>query len=87
MEMRRFGRTDLEVSRLTFGCGAVGGLMVKGEAADLLLVPFPELKRKSTMTSDRKSFIQTQTLLLRDTPTAFAPEDDVEVPRFYSGGP
>ncbi len=34
MEMRRFGRTDLEVSRLTFGCGAVGGLMVKGEAAD-----------------------------------------------------
>ena len=27
MEMRRFGRTDLEVSRLTFGCGAVGGLM------------------------------------------------------------
>jgi aryl-alcohol dehydrogenase-like predicted oxidoreductase len=34
MEMRRFGRTDLEVSRLTFGCGAVGGLMVNGEAAD-----------------------------------------------------
>ena len=34
METRRFGRTDLEVSRLTFGCGAVGGLMVKGEAAD-----------------------------------------------------
>lgn len=34
MEMRRFGRTDLEVSRLTFGCGAVGGLMVKGDAAD-----------------------------------------------------
>lgn len=34
MEMRRFGRTDLDVSRLTFGCGAVGGLMVKGEAAD-----------------------------------------------------
>ena len=30
MEMRRFGRTDLDVSRLTFGCGAVGGLMVKG---------------------------------------------------------
>ena len=34
MEMRRFGRTDLEVSRLTFGCGAVGGLMVKGDTAD-----------------------------------------------------
>ncbi len=34
MEMRQFGRTDLEVSRLTFGCGAVGGLMVKGDASD-----------------------------------------------------
>ena len=34
MDTRRFGRTDLEVSRLTFGCGAVGGLMVKGEAKD-----------------------------------------------------
>lgn len=34
MEKRKFGRTDLEVSRLTFGCGAVGGLMTKGDAAD-----------------------------------------------------
>ncbi|MEC7301106.1 MAG: aldo/keto reductase [Pseudomonadota bacterium] len=34
MERRRFGRTDLEVSRLAFGCGAVGGLMVKGAPAD-----------------------------------------------------
>lgn len=34
METRRFGRTDLEVSCLTFGCGAVGGLMTKGDAAD-----------------------------------------------------
>jgi aryl-alcohol dehydrogenase-like predicted oxidoreductase len=34
MEMKRFGRTDLDVSRLTFGCGAVGGLMTKGTAAD-----------------------------------------------------
>jgi L-galactose dehydrogenase/L-glyceraldehyde 3-phosphate reductase len=34
MEMRSFGNTDLEVSRLTFGCGAVGGLMTKGETAD-----------------------------------------------------
>ena len=32
MERRHFGRTDLEVSRLAFGCGAVGGLMVKGRA-------------------------------------------------------
>ena len=34
METRRLGRTDLEVSRLTFGCGAVGGLMTKGAAKD-----------------------------------------------------
>jgi len=34
MEKRRFGRTDLDVSRLTFGCGAVGGLMTAGSPAD-----------------------------------------------------
>ena len=34
METRRFGRTDLEVSCLTFGCGAVGGLMTRGDARD-----------------------------------------------------
>ncbi len=34
MDKRSFGRTGLEVSRLTFGCGAVGGLMTKGSAAD-----------------------------------------------------
>ncbi len=34
MEMRDFGRTGLKVSVLGFGCGAVGGLMVRGSAAD-----------------------------------------------------
>lgn len=34
MEQASFGRTDLKVSRLTFGCGAVGGLMTKGKASD-----------------------------------------------------
>lgn len=34
MERRTFGRTGLAVSRLTFGCGAVGGLMTKGAPAD-----------------------------------------------------
>jgi L-galactose dehydrogenase/L-glyceraldehyde 3-phosphate reductase len=34
MEKRQFGRTDLDVSLLTFGCGAVGGLMTAGSAAD-----------------------------------------------------
>ena len=34
MEKRRFGRTGLEVSLLGFGCGNVGGLMIRGAAAD-----------------------------------------------------
>lgn len=34
METRTLGRTGLKVSALGFGCGAVGGLMVRGEPAD-----------------------------------------------------
>ena len=34
MEMRTFGRTGLRVSTLGFGCGAVGGLMVRGAPED-----------------------------------------------------
>jgi aryl-alcohol dehydrogenase-like predicted oxidoreductase len=34
METRRLGRTGLQVSVLGFGCGAVGGLMVRGSPAD-----------------------------------------------------
>src|SRR3979490_709570 len=34
MEKRKFGRTGLDVSLLGFGCGAVGGLMIKGAASD-----------------------------------------------------
>src|SRR5215471_715058 len=34
MEKRKFGRTGLDISVLTFGCGAVGGLMTKGNPAD-----------------------------------------------------
>ena len=34
MEMRTFGRTGLPVSILGFGCGAVGGLMVRGAPED-----------------------------------------------------
>jgi aryl-alcohol dehydrogenase-like predicted oxidoreductase len=34
IEQRRLGRTGLMVSALGFGCGAVGGLMVRGTAAD-----------------------------------------------------
>jgi aryl-alcohol dehydrogenase-like predicted oxidoreductase len=34
MELRVFGRTGMQLSVLGFGCGAVGGLMVRGEAGD-----------------------------------------------------
>jgi L-galactose dehydrogenase/L-glyceraldehyde 3-phosphate reductase len=34
MEKRKLGRTGLSVSVLTFGCGAVGGLMTRGAPAD-----------------------------------------------------
>jgi aryl-alcohol dehydrogenase-like predicted oxidoreductase len=34
VEKRRFGRTGLDLSVLGFGCGAVGGLMIKGDPAD-----------------------------------------------------
>ena len=34
MQKNQFGSTDLKISRLTFGCGAVGGLMTKGDATD-----------------------------------------------------
>ncbi len=34
MEMRPFGRTGMQLSVLGFGCGAVGGLMVRGDPAD-----------------------------------------------------
>ncbi len=34
MEMRVFGRTGMRVSVLGFGCGAVGGLMVRGDPAE-----------------------------------------------------
>jgi aryl-alcohol dehydrogenase-like predicted oxidoreductase len=34
MESRDFGRTGLRVSALGFGCGAVGGLMVRGDHAE-----------------------------------------------------
>ena len=34
MERRKLGRTGLDVAVLTFGCGAVGGLMTRGAPAD-----------------------------------------------------
>jgi aryl-alcohol dehydrogenase-like predicted oxidoreductase len=34
MDMRLFGRTGMRLSVLGFGCGTVGGLMVRGDPAD-----------------------------------------------------
>src|SRR5215469_5219617 len=34
MEMRVFGRTGMRLSVLGFGCGAIGGLMVRGDPRD-----------------------------------------------------
>ena len=34
MQLRSFGRTGMQLSVLGFGCGAVGGIMVRGDAAD-----------------------------------------------------
>lgn len=34
MQLRVFGRTGMQLSLLGFGCGAVGGLMVRGDHAD-----------------------------------------------------
>jgi aryl-alcohol dehydrogenase-like predicted oxidoreductase len=34
MEFRVFGRTGMQLSVLGFGCGAVGGLMVRGDPAE-----------------------------------------------------
>jgi len=34
METRIFGRTGIRLSVLGFGCGAVGGLMVRGDQLD-----------------------------------------------------
>src|SRR2546423_2456706 len=34
MQLRTFGRTGMRLSVLGFGCGAVGGIMVRGDPAD-----------------------------------------------------
>ena len=36
MKVSRFGDTELQVSELGFGCGAVGGLMVLGDHKEMM---------------------------------------------------
>ena len=35
MRYRRLGRTEIEVSELVFGCGNVGGLLIRGAPDDM----------------------------------------------------
>ena len=62
METRLFGRSGMHLSVLGFGCGAVGGLMVRGDPIDqerssqaLLLPASTTLTRPfCTATANRK---------------------------------
>ena len=60
MEQRALGRTGLSVSAVGFGCGAVGGLMVKGEPAALTPKEFDLLAtflRFANITLDREKLL------------------------------
>jgi len=39
MEYARLGRTDVQISRLIFGCGMIGGIMVNAEPSTMRAVP------------------------------------------------
>ena len=36
MEYRNLGRTGIKVSEVGFGCGSVGGLLIRGDYSDMV---------------------------------------------------
>ncbi len=56
MEYRQLGRTELEVSTLGFGCGAVGGLLIKGDRKEMVRVVARAVERGITYFDTARSY-------------------------------
>jgi len=56
VEYRQLGRTELEVSTLGFGCGAVGGLLIKGDRKEMVRVVARAVERGITYFDTARSY-------------------------------
>jgi len=61
MQFRVFGRTGMQLSVLGFGCGAVGGIMVRGDPAD-------QQRTIAQAIAAGVNHFDTRSFLLRSTP-------------------
>ena len=90
MDYRKFGNTGIDVSEIGFGCGDVGGLMVRGEHADQVraVARAMELGINYFDTASRYGGGQSETNLGRVLKelSAGAPSKDVYVGTKYSLG-
>ena len=59
MEQRTLGKTGLKLAVLSFGCGAVGGLMTKGAAATAEAILTNTLDRPRPMCGECISIVMT----------------------------